>query len=414
MPWLSKNEKRYRLLLTIVIGVAVGLLLILGIRVVLFYVPDVMHAILSWLMHLFLRPIALTAPVFTPSSPVLPTSTLLSATYAELFSGVGEDDVVDTSVYEDNVATTISLLPVFSVSPTTATFAPVPTMPADVPASENLSGATVTASADGKVYTAHIPAFPNLVVTSSYAGIVRFGYDPSTGRTLIIYAAYESRVLEVGSTGAVIADYSSRFGSRAFAGYAFGSRGVDPVIFSQDGAWWIFSGAGSIKPKLLKIQNGAVIDYAGTAFPDVATMLVAAPGPAPHEIYVKDSAGSYILTDKGFTQTPAQWVSSKLNQWNGNVARGEILSVEDSAGAGGVSASIPAPRYFLSNDGGATWVSVAPGEQITFSTSGGDFRFKAALSPAGVGASGASSADLYSTPWVHIVRLEYWMARNVP
>ena len=90
-------------------------------------------------------------------------------------------------------------------------------------------------------------------------------------------------------------------------------------------------------------------------------------------------------------------MSSKLNQWNGNVAQGEITSVEDS---GGIS-------YFLSNDGGSTWIAVAPGTPIAFPTSGGDFRFKAELSPAA-----GVSANSYTTPWVDIVRLEYWVARS--
>lgn len=409
------------MLLAILIGVAVGLLLILGIRAILFYAPDVMRALLSWLIHLLP---SVAVPSFSTASLAVgqtPTSTLSSATYTELFSGVGFDDATDTTAYEDYVATAISLVPDFSVSPTMAAFTPAPTTPADVPASENLSGAVI-ASADGKVYTANIPAFPNLVVTSSYPGILRFGYDPSTQKTLIIYAAYESRVLEMGPTDAgssaggqigLLADYSARFSSRAFAGDAYGSRAVDPVVFSQDGAWWIFSGAGSTKPKLMKIQDGAVIDYTQTAFPREAT-LAAAPGSAPHEIYVKGSLGSYILADNGFKQASAQWVSSKLNQWDGNVAQGEITSVEDSAALVDADAntSVPAPSYFLSNDGGARWITVTPGEPIVFPTSGSDFRFKVQLSPVGAGVAGMSAADSYVSPWVDIVRLEYWVARS--
>ncbi len=170
----------------------------------------------------------------------------------------------------------------------------------------------------------------------------------------------------------------------------------------------------------MKIQNGAVIDYTQTAFPREAT-LVAAPGPAPHEIYVAGSSGSYILTDNGFKQAPAQWESSKLNQWDGNVAQGEITSVEDSGNSGGsggtdaaagvfASASIPAPSYFLSNDGGEIWIAVAPEESLTFPTSGGDFRFKVELSPAV--SAGSAAANSYASPWVDIVRLEYWVARS--
>jgi hypothetical protein len=430
MPRLSKKEKRERLLLVILVGIAVGLLLILGVRVIAPYSSDGLRAIVSWFIQLapkvaLLQSVSLSSSSFSSTAPaatevpplassslLLPATTpaLSSATYTELFSGIGFDDVPDTTAYEDHVATTISLVPDFSVSPTSATFTPALVMPAAVPASENLSGATVTQN--GQIYTANIPAFPDLVVTSSYAGILRFGYDPSTQKTLVVYAAYESRVLEMGPTGAdgqigLLADYSTRFGAAAFAGSTFGARGVAPVVFSQDGAWWIFSGEGSTKPKLMKIQNGVVTDYTKTAFPDEVTTLIAAPGPASHEIYVEDSLGSYILTDNGFKQTAAQWVSSKLNQWDGNVAQGEITSVDESAGAAGVSASIPSPSYFLSNDGGTTWVVAMPGDPVTFSTSGSDFRFKAELSPAA-----GVSADPYATPWVHIVRLEYWVARS--
>jgi len=443
MPRLSKNEKRDRLLLAIAIGIAVGLLLILGIRAAISYSSEWIQAMLSWLIHFFsgglVMPSAITSPAassvaalaspaeppstpqFASPLPLTPTSSFESATYTELFSGVGFDDATDTTAYEDYVATTISLVPDFSVSPTSAKF-----VPASASASANLTG---TVTQNGSVYTANIPAFPDLVVTSTYPGILRFGYDPSTGRTLIIYAAYESRVFEMGPTGGggtgaggsgannvggqigLLADYSSRFGSRAFAGDTFGARAVNPVVFPQDGAWWIFSGAGSTKPKLMKAQDGAVVDYTQTAFPNEAT-LAAAPGPAPHEIYIAGSSGSYILTDNGFKQMTVQWVSSKLNQWNGNVAQGEITSVEDSgnlggATAAGTNAAAPAPSYFLSNDGGSTWIAVAPGEPLAFPTSGSDFRFKAEFSPIA-----GASANSYATPWVDIVRLEYWVARS--
>ena len=101
-------------------------------------------------------------------------------------------------------------------------------------------------------------------------------------------------------------------------------------------------------------------------------------------------------------------MSSKLNQWDGNVAQGEITSVEDSAALWWRrERRVPAPSYFLSNDGGATWIAVAPGEPIVFPTSGGDFRFKAETF-----AGWRSVRRFLATPWVDIVRLEYWVARS--
>ncbi len=433
----SKKEERERLVLTIAIGVAVALLLILGIRFILFYAPDAMRAVLAWLIGL-LQKVVVQVPVqAAPAAPVVASSTatastpdaasslsiapaqpapssasLSLATYTELFSGVGYDDAASTTAYEDYVATAISLPPDFSIAPTTAQFTPAPVDPAGVPSSENLQDSTITQGADG-MYVARIPAFPDLAVVSPYRGILRFGYDSATQRTLVVYAAYQSRVLEVAQNGAVLADYSSRFGARAFGGGTDGSLAVDPVVFAQDGAWWIFSGEGSGEPKLIKIieGDGAVIDYTTTAFPNEAS-LVAAPGPAPHEIYAKGSAGSYLLTDNGFKQAAVQWVSSKLNEWDGNVAMGEITSVDDSAGAAAsgamAGAGAPAPAYFLSNDGGATWIVATPGTPVNFPARGGDLRFKVVISPANSVAGGAQ----YATTSVGAVLLQYGVDRN--
>lgn len=371
---------------TILIGIAIGLLIILGVRILVVYGHDWLVGILASLLRLL--------PAASPALSVAPTSTISSATYTELFSGVGFDDAVDTSAYEDHLATTIYLTPAFTVTSTAATFTPAPASPR---APIDLTG---TVRQEGDTYVANIPAFPNVVITSSYPGILRFGYDPATNRVLIVYAAFESRVLEVGPTDGgtsaqVIADYSSRFGSRVFSGGSFGSRGIDPVIFSHGGAWWIFSGDGSERPVLMKIQNDAVIDYGGTAFSG-ETSLQAAPGPTPHEIYVQGSSGSYVLTDNGFKQAPVQWESSALNQWVGDVTDAKILSVEAS----------PEPSYFLSNDGGKTWTAATPGQQIAFTNPGGDFRFKIELP--------VPQGDPYASPWVHVIRLAYSVRINNP
>lgn len=416
----SKKEERERLVLTIAIGVAVALLLILGIRFVLLYAPDAMRAVLAWLIGLLPKvavmppatpaasstvaastPDAASVLSIAPAAPAPDSSSSLSlATYTELFSGVGYDDAANTTAYEDYVATAISLVPDFSVTPTTAQFTPATVDPAGVPPSENLGGSTVTQGADG-VYAAHVPAFPNLVVTSTYQGILRFGYDAATRRTLVVYAAYRSRVLEVAQDGTVLADYSPRFDARAFGGGDDGSLAVHPVIFAHDGAWWIFSGEGSGEPKLIKIieGGGAVIDYTTLAFPNEPS-LAAAPGPSPHEIYVKGGSASYLLTDNGFKQSAVQWVSSKLNEWDGNVAMGEIASVDDSG-----AAIAPAPSYFLSNDGGATWIAATPGAAVNFPAPGGNLRFKVVISP-------ASDGDQYATPWVGTVLLQYGVDRS--
>jgi hypothetical protein len=275
------------------------------------------------------------------------------------------------------------------------TFAPAPVDPASP---EVLTG---DVKQTGQTYTATVSAFPDLTITSKYPGILRFGYDEKTKRTLVVYAAYESRVLEMGPIGAdghasLVADYSSRFGAQAFGGAGAGGLAVRPVVFSQDGAWWIFSGEGSTKPQLMKIQNGAVIDYAQTAFPSEGS-LRAAPGPSPHEIYVEGDSRSYILTDNGFKQAKVQWESSKLNPMPGDVMVGEVVNAD----AGGASSG--AVNYLLSNNGGETWIPVTPGQQIVFTDPSHDFRFKIMLSPA---------TDLYATPWVDTITVEYWFRKS--
>lgn len=430
MPHLSKKEKRKRLAFVIAISAAIGLLLIFVIRSVSSLASSGLRVLLAWVVGIFsiasfsisTSTTALSTATSTTTIPVaslvdssatsslassLPlastsTSTLSSATFTERFTGTGWEDTADTNAYEDYVANTISLVPDFSVRATQDSFTPASANPS---AAEGLTG---TVNKDGGTYRINIPAFPDLDITSPYSGILRFGYDPVTKKTLIIYAAYESRVIEMGPKGSdgaigMIGDYSGRFGPRAFGGATGGELAVHPVIFSEDGAWWIASGEGSAAPKLMKVQDGAVIDYTQTAFPDETT-LRAAPGPAAHEVYVAGDSSSYILTDNGFTQTSARWVSSRLNQTAEDIVSGEIVNVDandtfsDAAASGSAAA-----EYFLSDDGGATWTAATPGRQITFAHAGTDLRYKVVLTP---------GSNRYSTPWVNLVTMEYFFKKS--
>ena len=281
----------------------------------------------------------------------------------------------------------------------------IPTVPA------NITG-TVTKTSDGY----EIGALGH-TATSSYQGVLRFGYDPATGNTLVVYAAYEGIVFQVDAHGAVT-DYSDRFGQRAFGGAKNGELAVQPVIFPEDGGWWIASGDGSTKPFLERISGSSVIDYASLAFPGIST-LRAAPGTQPHTVLVTADGKTYLLRDEGFSPDSVQWTSLRLNGWSGVISKAIISRVEDAT----VRSSTPhsgGVAYFLSNDGGDTWIPAVPGAPVTFPASGGstslaaggstslaaggDFRFKIELSP--------DVGDQYATPWVGLVEMEYLIARK--
>jgi hypothetical protein len=333
------------------------------------------------------HPDATGSSVINPSKASSSLSSLSRVSFTELFSGTGWSDASYTTAYEDLTATAISLAPDFSVQQV-----------AD--AQPSASGDQLPGNLTGQVqkigdksYVASIPAYPNLSVTSSYPGVLSFGYDPQTRHVLVIYAAYMSRVFEIDANG-VATDYSDRFGQRTFGGNSDGDLAVHPVIFLQDGAWWVSDGAGSTEPKLMKIASSAVIDYTD-AFPG-EHFLSAKPGPAAHVVHVTGDVHDYLLTDRGFKPTAVDWVSTRLNYWDGMVFDAMIDRADASVGDG--------IRYFISNDGGSTWSPAWPNQKIQFATQGGDLRFKIELSPQG---------DPYGTPWVGNFGISYDIQRKL-
>lgn len=326
---------------------------------------------------------------------------VFNGSFTELFSGTGWSDGSQTTAYLDQTTTAISLVPEFTVTETSSVSPEMKGEIAKIPA--NITG-TVVKTNEGYLVNALGYKF-----TSPYQGVLRFGYDPQTGTTLVVYAAYMSRVFQVDARGKVI-DYSAHFGNsgrfdaRAFGGMRNGELAVYPVIFSKDGAWWITSGEGSTKPFLEKISGSSVIDYASLAFSGENT-LRAAPGTASHTIVVTGGAKTYLLRDDGFSQKSVQWASSRLNDWNGAISRAVITGVDASDAyktAGGVDEGTI--RYFLSNDGGSTWTPASVGVPVNFPSTGGDFRFKIELSP--------SANNKYVTPWAGTIAVEYQIARK--
>ena len=354
-------------------------------------------ALIVWFGSQVLAPVPAPAasssslPAVAPSSsvadlslipPPAPAGNNFNGSFTELFSGTGWVSATETTAYLDPTATAISLTPKFTVTPApistsgTITGEQIPALP------ENVTG--TVAQANG-IYT--VSAMGH-VVTSSYQGLLRFGYDPATGNTLVVYAAYYSIVFQI-SRGGAVTDYSERFGPRAFGGSNIGELAVQPVIFAEGGGWWIASGDGSSKPFLERISGSAVVDYASLAFPTAAA-LRAAPGTEPHTVLVTADGQGYLLRDEGFKQSTVQWISLRLNDWNGAISRAIVSrTLEGEAFV----------HYFLSNNGGDTWVSATPGTPVTFSHAGGDFRFKVELSPV--------AGDQYATPWVSVVEMEY-------
>lgn len=375
-------------------GIAVGAVLVL---IVLISIALLKFFVLNWFAGQVSLPISVSTSSLPVSSPIdqIPLADAFNGSFTELFSGTGWSDGSLTTAYLDQTATSISLVPKFTVMPIMdagGVSGQIPNVPTSI------TGTVV------KTDAGYVINVLGNTVTSIYPGELHFGYDRSTGNTLVVYAAYMSHVFQIDARGAVT-DYSERFGQRAFGGTTNGELAVDPVIFSEDGVWWISSGEGSTKPFLSKISGSSVTDLASIAFPSEG-MLRALPGTAPHAIFVKGDSNSYLLYDEGFVPKSVQWASVRLNDWNGNVTKAVISRADDSGSspflAKGESEGVV--HYFLSNDGGVTWIPAVPGAPVKFSSSGGDFRFKVELSPA--------AGNIYATPWVGVVGLQYSIVRK--
>ncbi len=236
------------------------------------------------------------------------------------------------------------------------------------------------------------------IFSSNYPGRVRFGYDSGAKKLFGIYAAYLGQAFEFSVpdrfTLAKLGNYSRFFNARILGGGAEGSIESFPEIFGQDGAWWVGSTPESPSPRFIKISpsGGAVSLTQELALG--ARQLFLLPGFEARVVYailVKNGiVEAYRLNDRGYEQKDKYiWESSRINSGALPIKFGRIVS---AVGEGKI-------RYFLSNDGGSSWLEAKLGEFVKFPSDTSDFRWKAELLP---------SSDQYSSPWLNMIGVEYY------
>ncbi len=236
------------------------------------------------------------------------------------------------------------------------------------------------------------------VFSSNYPGLVRFGYDPNTKKLLGIYVAYIGQAFEFNLpdkfTLVKPKNYSRFFNARILGGGAEGSIESFPDIFGQDGAWWIGSTPESPSPRFVKISpsGGAISLTQELALG--ARQLFLLPGFEARVMYailVKNGiVETYRLNDRGYEQKDKYiWESSRINSGALPIKFGRITN---AVGGGDI-------RYYLSNNGGISWLEAKSNEFVKFSSDTSDFRWKAELSP---------SPDQYSSPWLNMIGVEYY------
>lgn len=234
--------------------------------------------------------------------------------------------------------------------------------------------------------------------SSNYPGRMKFGYDAGNKKMLGIYAAYMSQALEFSLPDKFTLvdpkNYSRSFNARVFGGVAAGSVQGVPDIFSQDNSWWIGSSADSPSPRFLKISpSGGAVSLTDQLTAGGSRFFLL-PGFENHVLYGLVVGGAsaevYRFNDRGYEQKEKYvWQSNRINGGSIPIKFGRIMNM---SGAGDI-------KYYLTNNGGASWQPAELGKYVKFTNQGSDVRWKAELVP---------SSDQYSAPWLNLVTVEYY------
>jgi len=248
--------------------------------------------------------------------------------------------------------------------------------------------------------------------SSSYPGTIRFGYNPENGKILAVYAAYigQAKILEISNSEFKIAgNYSNFFPQRVMEGMAAGEVRFDPELFSKNGVWWLGSSAQSPVQKIARIEGGVLSDFGDKISSSLSSLgmisvssIFAVPGFGEKQIYAvvvaQDATKIFKITDLGFeTGNNVVWESSNINQWNKELVSGAVFRIDADENGGKLN-------YFLSADGGQSWLPAKQGETVEFKkgilsgSAGNDFRYKIEISPA---------SSQFQTPWVDTIGVEY-------
>ncbi len=236
------------------------------------------------------------------------------------------------------------------------------------------------------------------VFSSDYPGRVRFGYDSAGKKLFGIYAGYIGQAFEFSVsdnfTLVKVRDLSRSFNARVLGGIAAGSVEVYPEIFGEDGSWWMGASPDSRTPRSIKISpTGGAISLTQDLIAGSGQMFLL-PGFEAHVVYavlVKGGvSGIYRFYDRGYGQKEKYtWESSRINS---GVLPVKFARINSISGYGNI-------KYYLSNDGGASWQGAKAGDFVRFPSDGNDFRWKAEL---------FSASDPYFSPWLNLVSVDYF------
>ncbi|HUX36163.1 MAG TPA: hypothetical protein VMV71_03990 [Candidatus Paceibacterota bacterium] len=284
----------------------------------------------------------------------------------------------------------------------------------------------------GEIFKYSAGSFQSLMVnnqplfSSIYPGTIRFGYDSADDKILAVYAAYigQAYILEISNSEFKIAEnYSNFFPQRVMEGMSQGETRFDPEIFYENGAWWLGSAAQSPVQKIVRIEGGVandITDSIGNQSSAVNSQssimnnqspfsaiinnqsLFTVPGFGNRQVYIiamsEGAAKVFRLTDLGFDAgSKVVWESSNLNQWSNDLVSGDVFRIDADENGGALN-------YFLSADGGQSWLPAKLGETVYFNKdivtgkTGNDFRYKIEISP---------GSNRFQSPWVDTIGVEY-------
>lgn len=337
---------------------------------------------------------------FIQSSDILG---LVSASFSDLFSGVGWLDEEKTTMYHDKNATAFLFEPRFSLAKGTP--------PAFVEPSDAQWHGTVEKR--GEMYEVRVNG--ELLASSPYEGTLGFG--GSGDNSLVVYGAYEGAAFQF--LGGARRDISQLFGIRMMGG------GFAPVVLrapvnnqsSIINFWYVFPRTG--EPirflKLFENESGEIIgatDLTNKVSERVGSgrTLTSIRAGVDGSVWMEFGASGvrewYRFEDKGFVGPPAGGektvVSGDLNEGRDAAVRRARISRVDLSIPFSVNNQSSIINFFLANQPG-TWFPAQVGEWVTFPAPDGKNLFwKAEFSI-------INDQSSFSSPFFDFIQVEYFL-----
>ena len=225
---------------------------------------------------------------------------------------------------------------------------------------------------------------------TEYDGVLSL-FTKSDGNVFVLWSGYFAQAYEVSPDNSV-KDLTGQFGWRI-------STGKDVKIFERGQFLYIINDNKSVVRFDGNINVG-LNDKIGFEYsPSFLEMIFSNNQTNQEAFLISKVPGSgtkvYSLFDYGFDFNDAKQIASTKVNFNVNKINGARFDNLD------FSANNSTINYFLSNNGGQTWIKTELGQKTKINTRGSDLRWKVAIIP-------SQEIDLNEPVYVRSIKLTYW------